>query len=157
MEIIGKPPVHPAIFYTGKIAGSLTWIVLLLSLAGIEVAGTRTFWYSDYIAIILFAVGFFFSFMSLVSLGNATRMGLPTEKTALKTSGLYRLSRNPIYLGLNLVTIAAVVYTMNVVILLLGIYSIISHHLIIKGEEQFLSSRFGEEYHDYRMKVNRYI
>jgi protein-S-isoprenylcysteine O-methyltransferase Ste14 len=95
--------------------------------------------------------------VSLISLGKSARMGLPKEQTSLKTSGLYRLSRNPIYLGLNLVTIAAVVYTMNVVILLLGIYSIISHHLIIKGEEQFLSSRFGEEYHDYRMKVNRYI
>jgi protein-S-isoprenylcysteine O-methyltransferase Ste14 len=157
MEIIGKPPVHPALFYTGKIAGSVTWIVLLLSLAGIEVAGTKTFGYSEYLAIFLFAVGVFFSFISLVSLGNSTRMGLPTEKTALKTNGLYRLSRNPIYLGLNLVTAASVIYTMNVVILVLGIYSIISHHMIIKGEEQFLSSRFGEEYHNYRMSVNRYI
>jgi protein-S-isoprenylcysteine O-methyltransferase Ste14 len=157
MDIIGKPPVYPAIFYTGKIAGSLTWIVLLLSLAGIEVAGTRTFWYSNYIAIILFAVGVFFSFVSLISLGKSARMGLPKEQTSLKTSGLYRLSRNPIYLGLNLVTIASVVYTMNIVVLLLGIYSIIAHHMIIKGEEQFLSSRFGEEYHAYRMSVNRYI
>jgi protein-S-isoprenylcysteine O-methyltransferase Ste14 len=157
MEIIGKPPVHPAIFYTGKIAGSVTWIVLLLSLAGIEVAGTKTFWYSDYIAILLFAVGFFFSFMSLVSLGSSTRMGLPEERTELKTGGLYRISRNPIYLGLNLVTVAAVIYTMNFVILVLGIYSIISHHLIIKGEEQFLSSRFGKKYYNYRTSVNRYI
>ena len=157
MDIIGKPPVHPAIFYTGKVAGSFAWIVLLLSLAGVELVSTRTFWYSNYIAILLFAAGVYFSFASMFSLGKSARMGLPKEQTALKTSGLYSLSRNPIYLGMNLVTIASAVYTLNVVILFLVIYSIITHHMIIKGEEQFLSSRFGEEYHYYRMSVKRYF
>jgi protein-S-isoprenylcysteine O-methyltransferase Ste14 len=157
MDIIGKPSAHPAIFYSGKVAGSIVWIALLLSIAGIEVISTRTFWFSNYIGIVIFAAGVYFSFASLFSLGKSARMGLPKEQTTLKTSGLYSLSRNPIYLGLNLVTIASVVYTLNVVILFLAIYSIISHHLIIKGEEQFLSSRFGEEYNDYRMSVKRYL
>jgi protein-S-isoprenylcysteine O-methyltransferase Ste14 len=42
-------------------------------------------------------------------------------------------------------------------VLILGIYSIITYDLIIRAEERFLKKRFGEEYQEYKERVNRYI
>ncbi len=61
------------------------------------------------------------------------------------------------YFGFNLLTIAAMVYSINIVLLLLGTYSIITYHWIILGEEKFLEERFGDEYFNYKKKVRRYI
>jgi len=36
MELIGKSTINPLVFYTGKISGYITWIVLILSLCCIE-------------------------------------------------------------------------------------------------------------------------
>jgi protein-S-isoprenylcysteine O-methyltransferase Ste14 len=82
---------------------------------------------------------------------------LPEESTELKTSGLYKFSRNPMYLGFNLITVSSVVYTLNYAILLISLYSIIIYHLIILAEEKFLEERFGEQYLEYKKKVDRYL
>jgi protein-S-isoprenylcysteine O-methyltransferase Ste14 len=84
-------------------------------------------------------------------------LGLPTEKTILKTNGIYRFSRNPMYFGFNLLTIASMLYWININVIILGIYSIIIYHLIILGEEKFLEERFGDEYFSYKKIVRRYI
>jgi protein-S-isoprenylcysteine O-methyltransferase Ste14 len=48
-------------------------------------------------------------------------------------------------------------YWINIIVIILGIYSIITYHLIILGEEKFLEERFGDEYFSYKNKVRRYI
>jgi hypothetical protein len=35
MDLIGKSTLHPVLFYTGKIAGYFTWILLILSVLDI--------------------------------------------------------------------------------------------------------------------------
>ena len=90
-------------------------------------------------------------------LGKSTRFGLPTEKTVLKTRGLYKISRNPIYFGFNLITLSSIIYFINPIILVPGIYSIVVYHLIIIGEEKFLEKAFGVAYLKYKKKVRRYI
>jgi protein-S-isoprenylcysteine O-methyltransferase Ste14 len=84
-------------------------------------------------------------------------LGLPKEDITLKTGGIYKASRNPMYVGFDLVTISSIVYSGNLLIAVMGVYSIIIYHAIILGEEKFLASRFGEEYADYKKKVGRYI
>jgi protein-S-isoprenylcysteine O-methyltransferase Ste14 len=90
-------------------------------------------------------------------LGKSTRLGLPSDDTQLKTNGLYKYSRNPMYVGFNLITIASIIYTLHWIIIILGVYSLIIYHLIIKGEEKFMMKRFGEEYKNYQLKVSRYF
>ena len=157
MEIIGKTTINPLTFYTGKIAGYITWIILLLLLAGVDIIGTKSFPGKIVIAMVFLAAGLAFSFIALFNLGRSTRFGLPSGETKLKTKGLYKISRNPIYVGFDLITCASVIYTLNLLILVLGLYSIIVYHLIIQGEERFLISKFGIEYRDYMMKVRRYL
>ncbi|UCG57347.1 MAG: isoprenylcysteine carboxylmethyltransferase family protein, partial [Phycisphaerales bacterium] len=90
--------------------------------------------------------------------GDSLRMGLPEERTTkLKTSGTYRISRNPMYLALNLIMIAAILFTINPVILILAVVAIYTNHRVIVGEEKFLEKEFGSEYIKYCKKVRRYI
>jgi len=157
MKIIGKPTINPIIFYSGKICGYITWIFLLgYFLNAIPRIGFQNIYlqrFSGSIAVF----GLLIIIISLVNLGKSTRFGLPTGKTTLRTTGIYRISRNPMYFGFNLLTIASMFYCMNIIMLILGIYSIVTYNLIIIGEEKFLEERFGDEYFSYKKKVRRYI
>lgn len=61
------------------------------------------------------------------------------------------------YLGFNLLTISAMIYMLNLIIILFGVYSIVIYHFIIIGEEGFLEKRFGATYSNYKKSVRRYI
>lgn len=155
MEILGKTPINPVLFVTGKICGYLTWI--FLGEAFIDAGNYRNNLYLKYISLLLLTWGIVFIAVSSFYLGKAIRLGLPTTGTKLKTSNIYSISRNPMYLGLNLITLSAMLYTMNIVVLITGLYSIIIYHLIILGEEKFLGKRFGESYADYKKRTRRYL
>jgi protein-S-isoprenylcysteine O-methyltransferase Ste14 len=157
MELFGKPTINPIVFYSGKISGYITWIVLIRSISGFDSFENQNAFYNNFIAITLLAVGLIFSIISLFNLGKSTRFGLPSAETTLKSRGLYRVSRNPMYVGFNLITIASMIFTLNFIILLLGIYSLATYHLIIKSEERFLIGRFGKAYSDYMLQVRRYL
>jgi protein-S-isoprenylcysteine O-methyltransferase Ste14 len=90
-------------------------------------------------------------------LGTSVRLGLPTGETKLKNRGIHKVSRNPMYLGFDLLTISSIVGNANLLVLVLGIDSIITYDLIIRAEEKFLKERFGEHYQEYKERVNRYI
>ena len=135
MDIIGKTTINPFFFYSGKIVGYITWIVQFLLIIGIQVLNIDSNTYNEYISYSVLLIGLFFAVLSLFNLGKSTRFGLPKEKTAFKTNGLYKISRNPIYVGFDLLTLSSMVYTLNPWIIALGAYSILIYHLIILGEE----------------------
>jgi protein-S-isoprenylcysteine O-methyltransferase Ste14 len=157
MNIIGKTTIHPFFFYTGKISGYITWTVFPFSFLDIVNFADHTADPLTFIPYALIAFGLIVTTLSLINLGGSTRVGLPTEETTLKTSGIYRISRNPIYLGLNCFTLAAMLFTLNVAVIALGLYSIVIHHFIIFGEEQFLEKRFGNAYIEYKNRTRRYV
>lgn len=73
---------------------------------------------------------------------------------ALNTTGLYSLTRNPLYLG-NAVTIMAVaLFSQDIfVILLMLFFQVIYHERIIATEEKFLADKFGSPYLDWAKHV----
>jgi protein-S-isoprenylcysteine O-methyltransferase Ste14 len=157
MEIIGKPTINPFLFFSGKICGYTTWIILGLTVCGVKFLTIHSLILNKYLAIPLLVAGLFFSILSSVNLGHSTRLGLPAGKTSLRLSGLYKFSRNPMYVGFNLITISSMIYTLNLVVILPGLYSIFVYHLIIMGEETFLEKRFGVDYLNYKKRVRRYF
>jgi protein-S-isoprenylcysteine O-methyltransferase Ste14 len=157
MEIIGRITINPIVFYTGKLSGYITWIILSLMLFDINLIERRLVFYNNYASVILLFVGLLFTVISLVNLGKSTRLGLPSDDTKLKTNGIYKISRNPMYVGFDLITIASIVFTLHWLVIILGIYSLITYHLIIKGEEAFMLKRFSNEYEKYQLKVRRYL
>lgn len=144
-------------FYSGKISGYITWIILLGYFLNVIPCSGVQILYLQWFSIFILVTGLMIVVISLVNLGKSTRLGLPTENTTLKTNGIYRFSRNPMYFGFNLLTIASMFYCINLVLLILGTYSIITYHSLILREEKFLEERFRDEYFRYKKKVRRYI
>ncbi len=157
MEIMGKPAINPFLFYSGKISGYVVWILLVLSISGKVRFRESISLNLDYLSYFLLVFGFFISVAGLLRLGRSTRFGLPVTKTTLRASGIYRISRNPIYLGFNLITIASMVYLPHPVIIIPGIYCMIVYHQIIIAEEKFLEEAFKEDYLNYKKRVRRYL
>jgi len=104
-----------------------------------------------------FVAGIAFVVLSSINLGKSTRLGLPGEDTVLKTGGIYKFSRNPMYVGFNCFTLSSMLYTSNPFVDIAGIYSIVIYHFIIRGEEKFLLERFGAAYIEYKSRVRRYL
>jgi protein-S-isoprenylcysteine O-methyltransferase Ste14 len=157
MEIVGRTTIHPVVFYSGKLAGYLAWVILGLDYAGVHLTRGFDSVVLDRVSYVLLGVAAVFIVLSLVNLGSSTRLGLPTGATELKTGGIYRVSRNPMYVGFDALTLAAMLGLRNLMVFVLGMYSILVYHLIILGEERFLVAAFGAPYAEYSGRVRRYL
>jgi protein-S-isoprenylcysteine O-methyltransferase Ste14 len=88
--------------------------------------------------------------------GQPTDPGRPT--TQVVTTGVFSVSRNPLYLGAVcfLGGVALVVNLPWVLVLLLP--SLVAcHYMLIAPEERYLAAKFGEEYRVYAATVHRWI
>ena len=95
-------------------------------------------------------------------IGNFTRAGTPvptTEPTrALVTTGIHRLSRNPIYVGLFLIYGGIGIAARIPWILILAVpLAIVMRHGVVAREEAYLERRFGDAYRDYRARTRRWL
>ena len=78
--------------------------------------------------------------------------------TALATTGVYRFSRNPIYLGFALTYVGlAIGLDSPVALLLLAPCLVVIDRLVIAREERYLEAVFGEPYRAYRASVRRWL
>ena len=78
--------------------------------------------------------------------------------TTVVTTGLYRLSRNPIYLGLAALYLG-LAFAANsgwAVILLLPILAVMRYGVIAR-EERYLEAKFGDDYRAYKARVRRWL
>jgi protein-S-isoprenylcysteine O-methyltransferase Ste14 len=157
MEVIGKIPINPFLFFSGKTAGYLTWAFLLLDLLGFPLLTSRPVALARHLSYAMLTAGLVFTIFSLVNLGRSTRLGLPTGQTELKTRKIYKISRNPMYLGFDLLTVASVLHSFNLIISPAGLYSIFIYHLIILAEEKFMEQRLEPEFIQYRKMASRYL
>lgn len=81
-----------------------------------------------------------------------------TDKTELVTNGIYQISRNPAFLGFDLLYIGTLLMFFNWILCFLTVFAVIMYHLqIVNVEEDFLFATFGNEYLQYKKKVCRYI
>jgi protein-S-isoprenylcysteine O-methyltransferase Ste14 len=78
--------------------------------------------------------------------------------TALVTTGPYRFSRNPMYVGFTLFY-AGVGFWVNAVwpFVLLPVVILVMRIGVIAREEAYLERRFGEEYREYQRRVRRWL
>lgn len=88
--------------------------------------------------------------------GQPTDPGRPTS--TLVTSGVFSVSRNPLYLGgvCILVGIALALNLPWVFVLLLPAF-VACHFVLIAPEETYLAAKFGDEYRVYAARVARWI
>jgi len=89
---------------------------------------------------------------------DSWRAGIDEEqKTAIVTKGIYKYSRNPAFLGFDLLYIGTFLAVPNVIMLAAAIIAICLLHLQILEEEKFLPSFFGDDYKRYKQNTPRYL
>lgn len=113
----------------------------------------------SYLGAILVVAGVALSAMGAFSFKRAGTPVIPFEpSTALVTTGLYRVTRNPMYLGMLIALLgAAVLFGTLSAFLPIPIFVWIIQANFIRGEERFLEGIFGEPYLAYKNKVRRWL
>lgn len=82
----------------------------------------------------------------------------PQNTTSIVRSGVYALSRNPMYVGMLLLLSAWAVYLQSgAALLVLPLFVLYINRFQIKPEERFLLDQFGADYDDYRQRVRRWL
>jgi protein-S-isoprenylcysteine O-methyltransferase Ste14 len=78
--------------------------------------------------------------------------------TQIVSSGVYRWTRNPMYLGMAL-TYVGLSFVLNSgwCLLLLPVSLSLVHYFAIRPEERYLTRKFGDEYNRYRSQVRRWL
>ena len=82
----------------------------------------------------------------------------PHKASALVTGGIYRITRNPMYLGMGLVLVGWAVWLGNAAAwLALPLFVWLLNILQIKAEERILRQRFGADFDRYAARVRRWV
>ena len=96
--------------------------------------------------------------LSVLSMKDSWRAGIPDQdRTELVTSGIYQFSRNPAFLGFDLMYIGVMLMYCNYLTVPLSVFSIVMLHLQILQEERYLEETFGEAYREYKRQTFRYL
>lgn len=152
----GRPPIPVWAFLTGKLSMATSIALMLLSALGVRTGPTVPAGLQA-LAVALLLAGLGFAIPSLFQLGEELRFGLSQQQAAIKSTGLYRVSRNPLYLGFYLIAFASCLYVPSAINLILVMVAIAVHHWIILAEERFLHRQFGKTYDQYSGRVRRYL
>jgi len=152
----GKTGSVKAIEITMKIAAYLAPVVEVISIAmetsclpdKLRAAGAVT----AVCGVIIFI-------LSVFTMRDNWRAGVSkTDKTELVTNGIYQISRNPAFLGFDLMYTGILLIFFNWVLFAVSVFAAFMFHLqIVNVEENYLASSFGEPYLEYKKKVCRYL
>lgn len=147
--------VPPPLIYLGLVALAIQlepeagW-----SFAGFLGGGTRSA-----LGVALLAPGLLLDLWALALFLRARTSALPFQPaTAMVARGPYRLTRNPMYLGLTLSVLGAALLMDRPAIALGGLAAaLVVDRLVIPREERYLEARFGAMYLDFKRRVRRWI
>ena len=151
LELKIPPPVVAAV-----IASAMYVAASLLPPVHALPPGVRVF-----AALALAGVGFGFDMAGLLAFrkANTTVNPLkPQRSSAVVTSGVYRVTRNPMYLGLVLILLGLAVFLASPWALMGPVaFGAFITRFQIRPEERVLAERFGAAYTEYCARVRRWL
>lgn len=152
----GKKPQN--IVKVELLTKAATYLVLVVEIIDIFSCDPKVFGELRFAGACCCLVGIAFMYASVKCLGDNWRAGIPAEdETRLVTGGIYRLSRNPAFLGFDLMYLGVLLMFFNLLLLLTSVFAMVMLHLQILNEERFLEEKFGEEYLRYKERTGRYF
>ena len=117
--------------------------------------------YSFFLPFKLFSVWFYvglFIYLLGVVIGTIAMYDFfTTAVDKLVTKGVYRISRNPMYLGMFLIYIGIGIACVSWLFLLLTMLFVISSHILVITEERFCLNTYGKSYRKYVNRTPRWI
>ena len=119
------------------------------------------FAYQTTISRLFLALGVLSAFSGIIAFrytGTTVDPRTPDKASALVQGGVYKLTRNPMYLGMALVLIGGLIRIgspLSTIGVIFFIWFLTQYQ--IKPEEEALSRLFGDEYDSYRKSVRRWV
>jgi len=107
-----------------------------------------TAWF--YIGLFVYLFGMIFTIVAGINFINT-----PLDRPA--TEGLYRISRNPIYLGTYLIFIGIGIACASWLFLLLIAVFIILQNILIDAEERWCLEKYGDAYREYMNRTPKWV
>jgi protein-S-isoprenylcysteine O-methyltransferase Ste14 len=93
-----------------------------------------------------------------VNMGSAWRIGIDDENpTELVTGGVFRLSRNPIFLGMRLNFLGLFLVLPNAITLVIWLLGDVMLQVQVLLEEEYLQKAHGKAYQEYTQRVKRWL
>lgn len=91
-------------------------------------------------------------------MGVSWRIGLDhRNRTALVTTGVFAVSRNPVFLGMRISLLSLVLLQANVVTIAAALVADVFMQMQVRLEEAFLAQQHGPAYAAYRHKTRRWL
>lgn len=109
------------------------------------------------IGVLVGILGVFFFALATITMKTSWRVGIPEEKTILVTQGIYRFSRNPAFVGFDLLYLSICLMFFNFPLVLVYVWAAVMLHLQILQEEKHMQYMFGDEYDTYKKHTSRYL
>jgi protein-S-isoprenylcysteine O-methyltransferase Ste14 len=107
---------------------------------------------------LLLIAGLTFYGLGTGGLGESWRLGIDRKTPgSLRTNGIFAWTRNPIYLGFDLMVSGTFLIQGRLHLLLITIVLVTVLHQQIRREERFLAERYGDAFDSYCTRVGRYI
>ncbi len=127
-------------------AYQISTILLIFYPFFLEVKGTSTwFW-----GLGLYGIGVVLCFISTFNFAKPTENGINLK-------GLYRISRNPMYVAYFVYFLGCVLLTQSLPLLIILAVFQVSTHWLILAEEDWCREQYGDVYVQYMKKVRRYM
>ena len=155
---IAKGGKRNSIFYVELVLNVATYAVVAVEVISIFAVEPLLPQSCIICGFILGCIGNVIFLIAVVTMKDSWRAGIAEEdKTEMVTCGIYKISRNPAFLGFDCVYIGLALMFFNLPLLIFSLFALGMLHMQILQEEQYLTKEFGDKYIDYKRKVCRYI
>jgi protein-S-isoprenylcysteine O-methyltransferase Ste14 len=148
-QVIIRPPLAWGLAIIAGLA--FNWLVPLPFLPAPLPAG----WLGAIVFVLALALGAW-AIVTMIRAGSNVPTNLPT--TTIVESGPYRLTRNPIYLGMFLGLIGLAIAFNNLWLLMMLVpFGLVIRYGVVAREEAYLERKFGDTYRSYCSRVRRWL
>jgi protein-S-isoprenylcysteine O-methyltransferase Ste14 len=114
--------------------------------------------YIEILGLIFTAIGVAFFELAIFFMKSSWRVGVDRNtRTALITEGIYKYSRNPAFVGFDLMFIGLFLTYPNAITFIVMCSNLVAIHLQILQEEKFLQENFENDYAIYKKSTPRYL
>jgi protein-S-isoprenylcysteine O-methyltransferase Ste14 len=148
-------------------AGLVFWIIEILAYAlhaSVQILPTALHYRlfdspaAKIVGVVLITAGLVVFVLAFFNFGDSWRVGVDYQTPgALVTRGIFSITRNPIYVFINLWFIGTFLINGTIIFLVLAVLALAAQHWQIVREERFLTQRYAEAYDRYRKQTPRYL
>lgn len=121
---------------------------IFISLLFLKIKAAPPIWF--YFGCFVYLAGTILLAVSMVNFASPAASGI-------NQNGLYRLSRNPMYVAYFIFFLGCALLTQSWLLLGFTLVFQITAHFIIRSEERWCIAQFGDAYLQYMKKVRRYL